>query len=78
MLGIGQAVEDLLVQPFVAQTAVEALDESVLLRFARIDVVPFDTVLVGPFRFADLRLRIALLVNLVHCPRRCSPVCRKA
>lgn len=47
--GIGQAFEYLFVEALVAQAAVEALDESVLLRFAWIDVVPFDTVLVGPF-----------------------------
>jgi hypothetical protein len=63
--GIGQAVEDLLIQAFVAQAAVETLDKAILLRLARIDVVPLDTVLVGPFRFADLRFRIALLVNSV-------------
>ena len=48
--GIDQAVEELLVQAFVAQAAVETLDESVLLRLARIDVVPFDAVRVGPFQ----------------------------
>ena len=37
--GIGQAVEDLLVQAFVAQAAVEALDVAILLRLARINVV---------------------------------------
>lgn len=63
--GIGQAVEDLLVQAIVAQAAIEGLDVAVLLRLARVDVVPFDAVLVGPFRFADNRFRIALLVNSV-------------
>jgi hypothetical protein len=63
--GIGQAVEDLFVQAFVAQAAVERLDVAVLLWLARVDVVPFDAVLVGPFRFADLRFRMALLVNSV-------------
>ncbi len=38
-LGIGQAVEDLLVQAFVAQAAIEWLDVAVLLRLSRIDVV---------------------------------------
>ena len=53
-LGIGQAVEYLFVVAFVAQAAVEALDECVLLRFAWIDVVPLDHVVVCPFqdRFA--------------------------
>ena len=48
--GISQAVEDLLVQAFIPQAAVEGLDEAILLRLARVDVVPFDTVLVGPFQ----------------------------
>ena len=45
-----QAVEDLLVQQLVPQAAVEALDEGVLLRLARIDVVPGHPVLVSPFQ----------------------------
>ena len=48
--GIGQAVEDLLVQAFVAQAAIEGLDVAVLLRLAGIDVMPFDAVLVGPLQ----------------------------
>lgn len=48
--GIGQAVEDLLIQAFVAQATIEGLDEAVLLRLARIDVMPFDAVFVGPFQ----------------------------
>ena len=63
--GISQAVKDFLVQAFVAQATVERLDVAVLLWLARVDVVPFDAVLVGPFRCADLRFRIALLVNSV-------------
>ena len=38
--GLGEAGEDLLVQALVAEPAVEALDEAVLLRLARGDVVP--------------------------------------
>jgi len=63
--GIGQAAEDLLVEAFVALAGIEGLDEAILLRPARVNVVPFDAILVGPFRFADLRFRIALLVNSV-------------
>jgi hypothetical protein len=37
-----------LVEALVAQSAVEALDEAILHRFARRDVVPFDTVLLLP------------------------------
>ena len=40
LAGIGQAVEDFLVQAFVVQAAIERLDEAVLLGLARIDVVP--------------------------------------
>lgn len=45
-----QGVEDLLIQQFIAQAAVKRLDEGVLLRFAGIDVVPGDVVLLGPFQ----------------------------
>lgn len=48
--GIGQTVEDLLVEAFVAQASVERLDVAVLLRFTGIDVVPFDIILVGAFQ----------------------------
>jgi hypothetical protein len=48
--GIGKAVEQFLVEEFVAQRAIEALDEPVLLGLARIDVVPLDPVLAGPFQ----------------------------
>jgi hypothetical protein len=34
--------EKRLVEQFIAQTPVEALDESILLRLARRDVMPFD------------------------------------
>ena len=60
-----QGVEDLLVQQLIAQAAVEAFDERVLLGLAGINVVPGDVVLLGPFRCADLRFRMARLVNLV-------------
>ena len=64
-VGIGQAVEDLLVEACVAQTGVEALDGAVLLRMRRIskqsgglfarrlagvDVVPLDAVVAGPLQ----------------------------
>ena len=38
--GVVQSVEDLLVQEFVAQAAIEAFDEGVLLGLARVDVMP--------------------------------------
>ncbi len=54
--GLGQRREQRLVQQFIAQPAVEALDEGILHGLARRDVVPVDTALVG-------QLRMALLVN---------------
>jgi hypothetical protein len=48
--GIGQAVEDLLVEAFIAQAAIEALDAAILLRLARVDVMPLDLVVVRPLQ----------------------------
>ena len=45
-----QGVEDFLVQQLVAQAAVEAFDEGILLRLAGIDVVPGNVVLIGPLQ----------------------------
>lgn len=47
---IGEAVEQLLVEQLVAQRPVERFDERVLLRLARIDVVPLDPVLGRPLQ----------------------------
>ena len=46
--GVRQRAEQRLVEQLVAQPAVEALDEAVLLRLAGRDVVPADAGLVGP------------------------------
>ena len=48
--GVRQGAEQSLVQQFVAQLAVEALAEAVLLGLAGSDVMPADLVLVGPFQ----------------------------
>ncbi len=40
--GMGQAVESGFVQAFIAQAPVKALGEGVLLRLARIDIMPSD------------------------------------
>lgn len=48
--GVVQAVEDLFVQEFISQAAVEAFDERVLLRLAGINVVPRHLLLVSPFQ----------------------------
>jgi len=44
--GIGQAVDYLLVEAFIAQAAVEALEVTVLLRLARVVAMPLDLVVV--------------------------------
>ena len=48
--GVGETVEDLLVEAFVTKPAIEALDEAVLLGLARRDIVPGDPSLVLPFQ----------------------------
>jgi len=40
---LGEGEEDVLVEAFVAEFAVEALDEGVLHGLARLDVVPVET-----------------------------------
>src|SRR3546814_2071702 len=46
--GLSQRGKQRLVEQFVPQPTVEALDEAVLLRFARRDVMPFDPLLLAP------------------------------
>ena len=46
---MSEAVEHFFVQAFVSEFPVEALDEAILLRFARGDIVPGDAGLVLPF-----------------------------
>src|SRR5258707_6522899 len=48
--GVGEGAEKGRVQQLVAQLAVEALAEAVLLGLARGDVMPADLALVGPFQ----------------------------
>ena len=48
--GIGEAVEYFLIEAFVSQTTVEAFNVTILLGLARIDVVPFDAIVVGPLQ----------------------------
>ncbi len=45
---VSQAGEDLLVQEFIPQAAVEALDEGVLGRLAGLDIVPRDAAIALP------------------------------
>ena len=49
-VGIGEAMEQVLVEAFVPKPPVEALDEGVLHRLARLDVVPLDAVILRPFQ----------------------------
>ncbi|QDC36220.1 DDE-type integrase/transposase/recombinase [Sphingobium fuliginis ATCC 27551] len=50
--GVYQAVKQLLVQEFVAQRPVERFNEGILLRLARIDVVPPDPLSLAHFAFS--------------------------
>jgi hypothetical protein len=69
--GLGQRREQRLVQQLIPQPAIEALDEGILHRFARRDVVPCDVALIGPCQdsvagefaavVADNHLRLAAL-----------------
>jgi hypothetical protein len=69
--GLGQRREQGLVQQFVPQSAVEALDEGILHGLARRDVMPCDAALIGPLQdgvagelaavVADHHLRLAAL-----------------
>ena len=47
--GLAQCSKQRFVQAFIAQLTVEALDEAVLLWFARCDVMPVDPGLLNPF-----------------------------
>ena len=49
LAGIGEAVEDLFIQAFVTQAAVEAFDQPILLRFAWVDVMLGDAGITCPF-----------------------------
>ena len=50
MLGLLDAVDDVLVKPFVPDRAVVALDVGVLLRLTRLDVCQGDAVLFSPIK----------------------------
>src|SRR5215204_541800 len=66
--GVRQRFEQRLIQQLVAQPAVEALDETVLLRLAGRDVVPADA---GRIRPAQDRVR-GQLGAVAHWERSCS------
>ena len=48
--GISEAVGYFFIEAFIAQATVEGLDIAILLRFAGVDVMPLDLVVVGPFQ----------------------------
>ena len=50
MLGLLYALDDVLVQPFVPDRAIVALDVGVLLRLTRLDVCQGDAVLFSPIQ----------------------------
>ena len=83
--GVRQRAEQRLVQQLVAQPAVEAFDEAVLLRLARRDVMPADAGRIRPAQdrvrgqlgaiVADDRVRASLAPSndAVEFPRRAPP-----
>src|SRR5262249_58034913 len=65
LAGIGQTAEPVLVQTFIAEAAVEALNVAVLHRPSRLNRVPLETLFIGPLinRPADA-LRSVLAADL--------------
>jgi len=49
--GFSETGEQMFVKEFVAQSAIEGLDEAVLRRLARRDVVPFDAMFLLPAEY---------------------------
>lgn len=47
---MSQTVEHFFIEAFIAQLAIKAFDEAILLWFARCDVVPGDAGVVLPFK----------------------------
>src|SRR5512137_2990385 len=63
--------EDMLVQALLAQPAVEALDEGVLDRLARLDELQLNAALVGPLiEYAAGKFRPVVALN--HCRQSAS------
>ena len=66
--GLGEAVEDFLVEAFVAQASIEAFVEGVLLRPSGVGIMPLDAVVLGPFQDRRLvnsvPLSLTMLVGL--------------
>ena len=49
LAGIREAVEDLFIQAFISQAAVEAFNQAILLRLAGVDMVPGHAGIARPF-----------------------------
>ena len=49
LAGVREAAEDLLIQAFITQAAVESFDQPILLRFTGVDVMPGDASIACPF-----------------------------
>lgn len=65
----GQGRKQRLVEALVAQTPVEALDEVVLHRLARLDVMPLDAALLRPAQ-DDRRGQLGAVAHWERDPRR--------
>jgi hypothetical protein len=63
--GLGKRGEHCLVEALIAQSANKALDEGILLRLARLDVVPADVTLLLPLS-DGLRKFGAIVENPAH------------
>ena len=69
--GLGEIGEQVLVEAFVAQPAVEQLDEAVLGRLSRRDVVPLDALVLLPAKDCPLRQFGAVVTD--HHARPTTP-----
>jgi len=71
---LGKREEGVLIEAFIAQPSVEALDEGILDRLARCDVVPFDTGILGEIWVSGHRARRDAAPMLAPWPERPLPV----
>lgn len=63
--GVAKAVEEMLVETFVAQASVEAFNKAVLHRFSRCNEVPGHTALLAPFE-DDVRRKLYAVIRDDH------------
>ena len=66
--GVAKAVEEMLVETFVTQSAIEAFNKAVLHRLTRCDEVPGHTALLAPFEH-DVRGKLRAVVRDDHAGR---------